>query len=64
MPIRGGNWNNRANAGLFNLNLNNARSNANWDIGFRAAYLLLCQGAVHSRMQEGTGRARGLYPQL
>lgn len=37
IPIAGGNWNNGANAGLFKLNLNNARSNANSNIGFRAA---------------------------
>lgn len=34
---RGGNWNNGANAGVFSLNGNNARSNRNWNIGFRAA---------------------------
>lgn len=37
IPIRGGNWNNQANAGVFNLNVNNVRSYANWNIGFRAA---------------------------
>ncbi|MBD9191025.1 MAG: hypothetical protein EGP96_00505 [Roseburia inulinivorans] len=37
LPICGGNWNNGANAGVFNLNLNNPRSNANWNIGFRSA---------------------------
>jgi hypothetical protein len=37
LPIRGGNWNNGANAGVFALNLNNPRSNANANIGFRAA---------------------------
>jgi retron-type reverse transcriptase len=36
-PIRGGNWNNGANAGLAALNLNNARSNSNSNIGFRPA---------------------------
>jgi formylglycine-generating enzyme required for sulfatase activity len=35
--IRGGNWNNGANAGLFALNLNNAPSNTNTNIGFRCA---------------------------
>ena len=34
---RGGNWNNGANAGVFYLNGNNSRSNANTNIGFRAA---------------------------
>ena len=37
LPIRGGNWNNAANSGVFALNLNNARSNANSNIGFRPA---------------------------
>lgn len=34
--LRGGNWNNTSNAGVFYLNLNNARSNANNNIGFRS----------------------------
>jgi retron-type reverse transcriptase len=34
--IRGGNFNNAALAGVFYLNLNNAPSNANYNIGFRA----------------------------
>ena len=34
--IRGGNFNNTGNAGVFALNLNNAPSNANYNIGFRA----------------------------
>lgn len=37
LPIRGGAWNNGANAGVFSLNLNNPRSNANNNIGFRLA---------------------------
>lgn len=36
-PIRGGNWNNGANAGLGYLNLNNSRANSNGNIGFRPA---------------------------
>ncbi len=36
-PIRGGNWNNGSNCGLAALNLNNARSNRNSNIGFRPA---------------------------
>lgn len=38
MPLCGGNWNNTSNAGLFNLNLNNVRSNVNNNIGFRPAF--------------------------
>ena len=37
--IRGGNWNNGTNAGLFNLNLNNARTNSNNNIGFRSDFV-------------------------
>ena len=33
--LRGGNWNNGANAGPFCANLNNAPTNTNYDIGFR-----------------------------
>ena len=33
--LRGGNWNNGANAGPFCANLNNAPSNVNNNIGFR-----------------------------
>lgn len=36
--IRGGNWNNGANAGVFNSNLNNPRSNSNVNVGGRSAF--------------------------
>lgn len=36
-PLRGGNWNNGANAGPAALNLNNSRLNSNSNIGFRPA---------------------------
>jgi hypothetical protein len=32
---RGGNWNNGRDAGVFSVNLNNAPSNSNGNIGFR-----------------------------
>lgn len=35
--IRGGNWNNGSNAGVLTLNLNNAPSNSNTNIGFRVS---------------------------
>lgn len=38
--IRGGNWDNGANSGAFTLNLNNAPSNVNTNIGFRCARYL------------------------
>ena len=39
-PLRGGNWNNGAHSGLGALNLNNAPSNRNSNIGFRPALIL------------------------
>jgi hypothetical protein len=38
--LRGGNWNNTSNDGLFTANLNNAPSNTNNNIGFRCVFLL------------------------
>jgi len=35
-PIVGGNWNNDTNAGVWTLNLNNARGNSNNNVGCRA----------------------------
>jgi len=43
--IRGANWNNGANAGVWTLNLNNAPSNTNWNIGFR------CSRSFYSSME-------------
>ena len=40
---RGGNWNNGGNAGLFYVNLNNAPSNSNSNIGFRCCNSLKSQ---------------------
>lgn len=55
LPIRGGNWNNGSNAGLAALNLNNARSNVNSNIGFRPALsiarneLAMADSTVHCK---------------
>ena len=51
VPIRGGNWNNGANAGVFYLNLNNARSNSNTNIGARpdSVHLAASNGMVEQR---------------
>jgi len=35
-PISGGNWNNGSNAGVWAFNLNNVRSNSNYNVGFRS----------------------------
>lgn len=55
---RGGNWNNGANAGVFYLNGNNARSNSNTNIGFRpalASFVTIC-GLRLSRNMRQKGR--------
>lgn len=44
--IRGGNWNNGANAGVFYFNGNNSRANVNWNVGFRSAlalFVIVCE---------------------
>lgn len=33
-----GNWNNTSNAGVWNVNLNNYRTNSNNNVGLRLAY--------------------------
>ena len=45
LPLRGGNWNNGASAGVFALNLNCARSYVALDVGFRAAFENLQSGS-------------------
>lgn len=47
MAYRGGNWNNGANAGVFYLNLNNARSNSNTNLGFRSALRIWQKAMTH-----------------
>ena len=37
--LRGGNWNNGVNAGVFAANLNNAATNTNTNIGFRCVFV-------------------------
>ena len=37
LPLRGGNYGNTGSAGVFALNINNARSNSGWNVGFRSA---------------------------
>lgn len=39
-PLRGCSWNNGSNSGLGALNLNNAPSNRNSNVGFRPALIL------------------------
>lgn len=39
LPLRGGSWSHQAYAGMFDLDVSIPRSNADWVIGFRAAYI-------------------------
>lgn len=52
-PIGGGNWNNSSTAGVWALNLNNARTNSNNNVGFRA------DSAPPRSPQPGHGGAEG-----
>jgi hypothetical protein len=54
LPIRGGNWNNSANAGVFALNCNNDRSNANNNIGARP-------DSIPQTSQEESGLQGGVF---
>ena len=38
LPIRGGNWNNGANAGLAAVSLGNSRAGTSTSLGFRPAF--------------------------
>jgi hypothetical protein len=48
-PILGGNWNNGTNAGVWNLNLNNVRTNSNTNVGFRSDSAILQNAIAYSR---------------
>ena len=54
VPIRGGNWNNAAITGVFALNLNNARSNSNANIGARPAFGAWQKAQAHAAGVQST----------
>jgi len=56
MPIRGGNWNQGAISGVFNLNLNNSRANAGTNIGFRSALPSRQMAATQGLQSSTVGR--------
>lgn len=41
LPLRGGTWSDESWAGVFALNLHNARGLSDWNVGFRAAFVSL-----------------------
>lgn len=59
-PIAGGNWNNGSNAGVWALNLNNARANSNTNVGARAdfAHVLTVSMDTVEQRETSSGRAR------
>lgn len=59
--IRGGNWNNGANAGVFYFNGNNSRANVNWNVGFRSALALFVFGLRATAQQKQQGK-RDAFP--
>gem|GEM_PF-5792113 len=59
--IRGGNWNNGANDGAFTLNLNNAPSNVNTNIGFRCSRYASYTSAARTKASRGFVRAAQAY---
>jgi hypothetical protein len=72
--ISGGNWNNSSNAGVWNANLNNTRTNANNNVGFRADSApdslsgnpagILAKRETASRSAARVGGAKSLSAQL
>jgi hypothetical protein len=60
-PIRGGNWNNGASAGLGALNLNNRRVNLNSNVGFRPALPLSQKSYLYGGMSRVEGK-RSCFP--
>ena len=59
--IRGGNWNNGANAGVFYFNGNNSRANVNSNVGFRSALALFVFGLRATAQQKQQGK-RDAFP--
>ena len=59
--FRGGDWDDGANAGVFYLNGNNSRSNANTNIGFRAALALFVYFLRAKAQQKHQGK-RDAFP--
>ena len=61
--IRGGNWNNGANAGPFYANLNNGPSNVNNNIGFRCCNSLQARFMVFTEMMNSARRTTSIQIQ-
>ena len=61
---RGGNWNNGANAGVFNVNLNNPRGNSNANIGGRSALPFAGNVCPALRGLIGAGAKRVCFPSV
>jgi hypothetical protein len=62
-PLRGGSWNNGADAGLGALNLNDRRANLNTNVGFRPALPLSQKSYLYGGMSSVEGK-RSCIPSL
>ena len=62
MPFRGSSFNNTSNGGLGALNLNNARSNVNNNVGFRSASPHFASSHKHKCLCPVRLGLRGLFP--
>ncbi len=58
--LRGGDWNNGANDGVFAANPNNAPSNVNTNIGFRCAYWSVAAVRLGKVAPVACGKSRAL----
>ena len=59
--IRGGNWNNGANAGVFYFNGNNSRAHVHWHVGFRSALAFFAY-FLRAKAQQGHQGKRDAFP--
>ncbi|PIW40988.1 MAG: hypothetical protein COW21_04240 [Candidatus Aenigmarchaeota archaeon CG15_BIG_FIL_POST_REV_8_21_14_020_37_27] len=62
--IRGGNWDNGANAGPFYANLNNEPSNVNPNIGFRCCSTLQVRSFISAKILDSTRRVHQFNPKF
>ena len=62
--LRGGDWNNGANDGVFAANLNNAPSNVNTNIGFRCAYWSVAAVRLGKVARVACGKSRAYQANL
>ena len=63
LPFRGGDWNLAATSGVFALNLNNVRSNANTNIGARPLLGIVRSGTPTGLADSTPSKGRAILGQ-